>query len=94
MRIIGSIPHPVFKITIFKMDNRLSIKIEDDLYEQIYKFRTDDGMEKAEDVQKIADEAFLKQAERIFKEMHAAKLEAFERNRPKQNLMDEFPVIL
>ena len=39
MRIIGEIPHDFMKITVFKMNNKLSIKFEHDLLEQIIKFR-------------------------------------------------------
>ena len=39
MRIIGEIPHDFLKITVFKMNEKLSIKFEHDLLEQIIKFR-------------------------------------------------------
>jgi hypothetical protein len=50
MRIIGNIDHPELKITIFKNDNRISVKLESGLYEQTYKFRDGEGIENAEDV--------------------------------------------
>lgn len=39
MRIIGDIEHPNMKITIFFNNNRVSIKFENELFEQTYKFR-------------------------------------------------------
>ena len=34
MRILGYLEHPTLKITVFKMDNRISVKFENSLYEQ------------------------------------------------------------
>ena len=39
MRIVGDIPHPKMKITIFKMNDKLSVKFETGLVEHIMKFR-------------------------------------------------------
>ena len=39
MRILGYIDHPVVKITVFKMDNKFSVKFESIHYEQTFKFR-------------------------------------------------------
>lgn len=39
MRIVGDIPHPHMKITIFRMNDKLSIKFEAGLVEHIMKFR-------------------------------------------------------
>ncbi|MBK7870450.1 MAG: hypothetical protein IPJ74_07085 [Saprospiraceae bacterium] len=52
MRIIGYIEHPVLKITVFKMDNKISIKFESGLYEQTYKFRSGDTISNLGDVKK------------------------------------------
>lgn len=93
MRIIGYIEHPNLKITVFKMDNRLSVKFETGLYEQTYKYRTGDGMESLEDVKKQVDQDFIEQVEKTFVDMHQAKNQALKRN---QNLgqEDEFDVII
>ncbi len=39
MRIVGDIPHPHMKITIFRMNDKLSVKFEAGLVEHIMKFR-------------------------------------------------------
>lgn len=39
MRIVGDIPHPRMKITVFNYQDKYSIKFERDLIEQIIKFR-------------------------------------------------------
>lgn len=93
MRIIGYIEHPNLKITVFKMDNRLSVKFETGLYEQTYKYRTGDGMESLEDVKKQVDQAFIEQIEKMFVDMHQAKNQALKRNQD-QGQEDEFDVII
>ena len=39
MRIVKSIPHTTYKITLFEMNHRLSLKIENGEQEQWFKFR-------------------------------------------------------
>lgn len=93
MRIIGYIDHPHLKITVFKMDNRLSVKFETGLYEQTYKYRTGDGMESLEDVKKQVDEPFLAQVEELFVKMHQVKNESLRRN-IEVSSEDEFDEII
>lgn len=93
MRIIGSIDHPEWKITVFKMDNRLSLKLETGLYEQTYKFRTGEGMDTLEEVRQWIDEAFLAEAARQFSSMHQARLSAFSR-KSETGEGEEFPLII
>ncbi len=69
MRIIGEIPHPIYKITVFKMNERLSVKIEDKLLEQIYKFRDGSGINTTSDIVELLDEVFLQQVDTTFKAM-------------------------
>ncbi len=76
MRIVGYIDHPVMKITLFKMDNRLSVKFETGLYEQTYKFRVGPGIESPEDVKKIVTPEFQQQVLDLFAPMHKNKNEA------------------
>jgi hypothetical protein len=79
MRIIGNIEHPVFKITVFKHDNRVSVKLESGLYEQTYKFRDGEGIDKAEDVEKLLDAPFLESVEGMLSMMHSARIHALNR---------------
>jgi hypothetical protein len=79
MRILGAIDHPEWKITVFKMDNRLSVKLETGLYEQIYKFRMGEGVETLEDVRQWMDADFLQAAGRQFAAMHQNRLGAMAR---------------
>lgn len=76
MRIIGYLDHPVLKITVFKMDNKYSVKFETGLYEQIYKFREGEASNGMEDVTKIVDAAFCEAVLQAFNAMHAIKNQA------------------
>lgn len=93
MRIIGNIEHPVLKITVFKMENKISIKFESGLYEQTYKFRTGDGMETFEDVEKLVDSAFLERVGDILQTMHEVKSQALLRQMSDLE-EDEFATII
>ena len=69
MRIVGEVDHPKYKITIFKMNERLSVKIEDRLLEQIYKFRDGSGIEKPAHVEKLLTPSFIDAVEANFDAM-------------------------
>ena len=69
MRIIGYMEHPVLKITIFKMDTRLSVKFEKGFLEQTFKFRQANGLEGAKEIRQLIDENFLNKVENQFRQM-------------------------
>lgn len=69
MRIIGYMEHPVLKITIFKMDTRLSVKFEKGFLEQTFKFRQANGLEGAKEIRQLVDENFLDKVENQFRQM-------------------------
>lgn len=73
MRIAGEIAHPRFKITLFKMNTRWSVKIEDGMLEQTYKFRMQEGMPSAEAVKGRITGEFLDAAEALFKQMETMR---------------------
>lgn len=79
MRIIGNIEHPNLKITVFKMDNRLSVKFENALYEQTYKLGADERFDSLEAVQGLVDTPFLQQVQMQFQQMHQNRMAALER---------------
>lgn len=84
MRIIGHIEHPHLKITVFKMDNRVSVKFENTQYEQTFKLGDDDRFSSMEAIQKWADAAFLEQVLDHFRQMHLAKISAVARAFPPE----------
>lgn len=69
MRIAGEIAHPRFKITLFKMNTRWSVKIEDGMLEQTYKFRMQDGLQSAEAVKGRISAEFLDAVGALFEQM-------------------------
>jgi hypothetical protein len=79
MRIVGEIPHPSCKITIFAWNNRYLIKLEAGMLEQTYKINQFDVTSEA-DLQKIVDEPFIREAISRFDAMHLSLMGAMERN--------------
>ena len=73
MRIIGYLDFPGVKTTVFKMDNRVSVKFETGLYEQTYKFREGEGADNLEEVSKLVDENFFKGVIAQFQQMHSLR---------------------
>ena len=86
MRIIGNIEHPGLKITVFKMDNTLSVKFETGLYEQTYKFRESEHLKAFADMQRLVDSEFIQHVEARFASMHQDKNEAMHRFLPPAGL--------
>ena len=75
------------------MDNKLSVKFESGLYEQTYKFRVQEGLEKMQDVEKLVDPPFISAVESILKNMHKTRMEAM-RRKFTGNREDEFEEII
>lgn len=79
MRIIGHIEDPSLKITVFRMDNRTSVKFETTQYEQTLKLGEDERFATLEGVQQLVDKALIEKISEGFRVMHGAKLEALAR---------------
>ncbi len=92
MRILGEIAHPAYKITVFKHDQRVLLKIEHGLLEQTYKFRESDDINKIEHVSPLLTEAFLESVTDTFRTMHGAISESLTRYFQEQD--EEFPTII
>ena len=82
MRILGHIEHPTLKITVFKMDNRLSVKLESGLYEQTFKFRSGEGIDNLDDVRNFIDAGFIEGVSENIRRMHQLKMAALGRKQP------------
>ena len=93
MRIIGYLEHPRLKITVFKMDTRLSVKFETGMLEQTYKFRTQQGLEGLADIEKLVDDVFTSKVEEHFVSMQKVSMAAYERLIPDEE-EDEFETII
>ncbi|MBS1488628.1 MAG: hypothetical protein JST43_13670 [Bacteroidetes bacterium] len=68
MRIVGEIPHPEIKITIFSWNNRYLIKLEAGWLEQTFKLQEYD-VASDEEVKKIVSNEFIQQAIVRFNDM-------------------------
>lgn len=93
MRIIGNIEHPILKITVFKMDNKFSVKFESGLYEQTYKFRSSDVVSGLEAIKKMVDATFCEEVLQELNKMHQRKNQAMVRTLP-QEIDAEFEEII
>lgn len=92
MRIAGYIDHPVLKITIFQMENKLSVKLESGLFEQTYKFRTGGAVNSVEDIRKLVDDDFITEVLQEMGRMRSIRVRALERLEPGGK--EEFEEIL
>lgn len=80
MRIVGHIPHPEIRITVFHMNDKFILKLEAGPMEQTFKFDQEKhpGFEA---VQKLVDAEFLRKAHDRFNEMFLDMRATTERNR-------------
>ncbi len=90
MRIIAEIPHPIFKVTVFQMNGKLSVKLEKNLLEQTYKFRDGSGIENMENVHAFLTDAFYEEADNLFSQMHKNRYQSLLSAHPE----DEFDTII
>lgn len=84
MRIIGQIEHPQLKITVFKMENRISVKFENSQYEQTFKLGEDERLAGLEAVEQFIDAQFIEQVQTNFRAMHQIRLAGYARAFPRQ----------
>lgn len=94
MRIVGSIDHPEWKITIFRSDNRLSVKFESGLVEQTFKFRDGEGIDQADDVHRLVDERFLAEIAALMQQMKLTRHSALRRYLENNPTEEAFEVIV
>lgn len=70
MRVVGEIPHPVYKITLFHYQDRWTIQIANGPYQ----FRTSmmqvAGLETVEEIHQFVNETFLLQSRDLFAQIH------------------------
>lgn len=81
MRIIASIPHPKFTISVFSMNDKYLVKFEAGPMEQIYKLAHSE-VNGIEGVKKLVDDVFLERIRTHFNEMYLSFKEAQQRTTP------------
>lgn len=79
MRILGNIPHPVVKITVFQLNMKYAVKLEAGLMEQTYKLRESENIRGLEDIARLLDDDFIEACLIRFREMNADLGAAFRR---------------
>ncbi|MEE1885544.1 hypothetical protein [Pedobacter flavus] len=81
MRIIAELPHPDCKITIFNMNQKYIVKLEQGPLEQSYKIsELDLAGGGVNDVFEIIDDAFIQEALQHFSQMRLTFHNAYKRN--------------
>ena len=93
MRIIDTIEHPDLKITVFKMDDRITLKFENEGYEQTFKLGNDERLANVEAVRRLVDPEFLTAVSGQFQQMHRIRLAACTRAFPS-DAAAEFETII
>ena len=93
MRIIGTLERPVWKITLFKMDNKFSIKFEDRFLEQTYKFRVGEQIPDEQALRRLVDESFLEGVQQQFEHMQHLHRQVLDSQTPLA-FEEPFPDIL
>ncbi|MDT3401744.1 hypothetical protein [Mucilaginibacter terrae] len=79
MRVIAEIPHPDFKVSIFNMNRKFIIKIEQGALEQTYKVADSDLLDGVNSVFELLDDAFYKKVSARFNDMRKDWDETYER---------------
>lgn len=73
MRIVGDIPHPELKITIFLHDSKYAVKFESGLYELTYKFRSGEDIDSIRAIKEIITDKFISDVIAQLSKMHQQK---------------------
>ena len=93
MRIVGDIPHPSLKITIFLHNNKYAVKFASSLHELVYQFRNGDAIQSVANVQSIVDERLIEESMRLLTQMRQQQSAAIGRWLQGEN-EEEFEVIV
>jgi hypothetical protein len=78
VRVIGEIPHPECKITIFHWNNRYLIKLEQGLLEQTYKVQEYD-VATEDEIRRMVTSEFITSALKQFEVMRQTLHDALQR---------------
>ena len=86
MRVIGYLEEVTdMKVTFFEQGLRYSIKFEDGLYEQTYKFRQGEGMSNLKELKALVDQPFLEAVRTQFEQMREQVSGLLSRQFPAQD---------
>ena len=91
MRIIGEVSHPKYKISVLKMNEKITVQIEERLVSQSYTFRDGSGIKDLESVEKLLNPEFMKNVEDRFHQMNVDYLNALEKM--NEDEFEDFDII-
>lgn len=91
MRIIGEIPHASYKITVLKMNERVTIQIEDRLVSQSFVFRDGSGVKDLATAEELLTFDFMKKVADRFHDMNIDYVSSLEQL--NDNQLDDFEII-
>ena len=77
MRLVGNIPHSVFTISVFSMNEKYIVKLEGGPMEQVYKFPMDQ-VKGLEGIKSLLTDEFIEKARSIHNEMFMNLKQALE----------------
>lgn len=78
MRIVDTFDIDGILVSVFKMDNKISVKFESNGLEQTYKFRDGSPINNPEDVKKWMNEAVISKIKTTFASMALTRTAGFE----------------
>ena len=79
MRIAGYLEAEGCKITVFHQGMRFTVKFEDGLYEQSFKFRESDDIKNMEQIRQLIDAAFIEEVKDRFNVMRQSVSDLMDR---------------
>ncbi|MEM9548208.1 MAG: hypothetical protein AAGA77_19660 [Bacteroidota bacterium] len=91
MRIIGEISHPKYKITLLKMNAKVTIQIENRLVSQSYVFRDGSGISDQNSAEKFLTQEFMESVDQRFEQMNKDYISTLEQI--NKNELDDFEII-
>jgi hypothetical protein len=95
MRLIGQLPHPRLKISVFKNDQRLSIKFEQPHQEITLKMGDNEHFRTLEDAERFVDAPLCAAIEQQLATLHQTRLQALNRHVVQTEVADdEFDTII
>lgn len=80
MRIIAELPHPECKISIYSMNQKYIIKLEQGPYEQSYKIAELDLTDGVNEIFQLLDDEFMKTVVERFKTMRTDFISTYKRH--------------
>ena len=92
MRILGEIDQEGFKITVFKHEEKISIKFEKDMVEYLYKFRSGSVVDDLASAKQFVEESMKKQFAQPFTDLLNIRDSVLQQMLVEKE--DEFPSIL